>query len=71
MSHGPVTLENWISFLDVQMILVPFFEIPHGDRLAKNVKSLCVQVIPRSMSDLPKGFKQSGQDFTQLINKFE
>ena len=30
------------------MILVPFFEIPHGDRLAKNVLKLCVQVIPRS-----------------------
>ena len=32
------------------MILVPFFEIPHGDRLDKNVKSRCVQVIPRSMA---------------------
>ena len=30
------------------MILVPFFQIPHGDRLAKNIKSLCVQEIPRS-----------------------
>ena len=30
------------------MILVPFFEIPYGDRLAKNVNSQCVQVIPRS-----------------------
>ena len=30
------------------MILVPFFEIPHMDRLAKNVKSRCVQIIPRS-----------------------
>ena len=29
------------------MILVPFFEIPHRDRLAKNVKSRCVQIIPR------------------------
>ena len=26
------------------MILLPFFEIPNGDRLAKNVKSLFVQV---------------------------
>ena len=26
------------------MILVPFFEIPYGDRLAKNVKSLYFQV---------------------------
>ena len=30
------------------MILVPFFKIPHRDRLAKNVKSRCVQIIPRS-----------------------
>ena len=30
------------------MIFVPFFEIHYGDRLAKNVKSLSVQVIPRS-----------------------
>ena len=30
------------------MILVPFFEFPQRDRLAKNVKSQCVQIIPRS-----------------------
>ena len=30
------------------MILLPFFEIPYGDRLAKNVKSRCVQIIPSS-----------------------
>ena len=30
------------------MILLPFFEIPYGDRLAKNVNSQYVQVIPRS-----------------------
>ena len=40
------------------MILVPFFEIPHRDRLAKNVKSLCVQVIPRSTASTGKcGFE--------------
>ena len=44
-----VTLEHWISFRDVQMILVSFFEIPYGDRLTKNVQKLRVQVIPRSM----------------------
>ena len=32
------------------MILVPFFEIPPGDRHAKNVKSRCVQIIPWSMA---------------------
>ena len=41
-------LENWISFRDVQMTLVSFFEIPYGDRLTKNVQNLRVQVIPRS-----------------------
>ena len=30
------------------MMLVPFFEIPYGNRLAKNVNSQYVQVIPRS-----------------------
>ena len=30
------------------MILVPFFEILYGGRLAKNIKSQYVQVIPRS-----------------------
>ena len=29
-------------------MLLPFFEIPYGDRLAKNVKKRYVQVIPRS-----------------------
>ena len=48
LSHTPETLENQISLQDVQMILVPFFEIPYGNRLAKNVKSRCVQIIPRS-----------------------
>ena len=33
------------------MILPPFFEIHYGDRLAKNVKSQCVQIIPRSTDD--------------------
>ena len=31
------------------MVSLPFFEIPYGDRLAKNVKKRYVQVIPRSM----------------------
>ena len=30
------------------MILVPFFKIPHGDRLAKNVKKRHIPVILRS-----------------------
>ena len=37
-----------ILFEMFKKMLVPFFEIPHRDRLAKNVKSLCVQIIPRS-----------------------
>ena len=48
LSLSPVTLENWVSFQDVQMILVQIFEIPYGDALAKNVKSRCVQIIVRS-----------------------
>ena len=40
------------------MIFLPFFEIPHGDRLAKNIKSLCVQVISRSTASTGKyGFE--------------
>ena len=34
------------------MTLVPLFEIPHGDRIAKNVKSLYIQEIPRSKANL-------------------
>ena len=48
LSYWPITLENWISFRDVQMILVSFFEIPYVDRLTKNVQKLHVQVIPKS-----------------------
>ena len=48
LADSPVTLENCISYQDVQMILVLFFEIPYRDKLAKNVNSQYVQVIPRS-----------------------
>ena len=37
------------------MVLVPFFEIPHRDRLDKNVKSRCVQMITRSTDNLVEG----------------
>ena len=39
------------------MILVPFFEIPNRDKLAKNVNSQYVQVIPRSMCYSTAHFK--------------
>ena len=39
------------------MILVTFFKIPHRDRLAKNVKSRCVQVILRSTNTPTKNDK--------------
>ena len=42
--------KKYLIFKDVQIILLPFFEIPHGDRLTKNVKKHHVQVIPRSTS---------------------
>ena len=48
LSYNPETLENWIYFRDVQMILVPCFEIPNGYRVVKNVRKLRVQVIPSS-----------------------
>ena len=51
LSYSPLTLENWISFRDVEMILVTFFEIPNGYRVAKYVRKLHVQVIPRSMAN--------------------
>ena len=34
------------------MILVPFFEIPYRDKLAKNVNSQYVQVIPQSTANI-------------------
>ena len=39
------------------MILVPFFEIPYREKLAKNVNSQYVQVIPRSTTYFTKGQK--------------
>ena len=48
LSHNPEILENWITSQDVQMLLLSFFEIPYGERLAKNVRKQYVQVIPRS-----------------------
>ena len=47
------------------MILVQFFEIPYGDKLAKNVKSQYVQVIPRSTANsiiTPHERNQVGKD---------
>ena len=41
------------------MILIPFFEIPHRDRLAKYVKSRCVQIIPRSTGKIRFRFGQN------------
>ena len=48
LSHNPEILENWITFKGVQMLLLSFFEIPNGEKLAKNVQKQYVQVIPRS-----------------------
>ena len=36
------------------MIILSFFEIPYGERLAKNVNKRYVQVIPRSTAQQPK-----------------
>ena len=48
MSHNPEILENRITFKDVQMLLLSFFEIPYVEKLVKNVQKQYVQVIPRS-----------------------
>ena len=48
LSHNPEILENRITFKDVQMLLLSFFEIPYVEKLAKNVQKRYVQVIPRS-----------------------
>ena len=29
MSHGPATLKKYVFFIDFQMILLPFFDIPN------------------------------------------
>ena len=54
MSHNPEILENWITFRDIQMLLLSFFEIPNGEKLAKNVQKQYVQVIPRSTGNITK-----------------
>ena len=70
MSHNPEILENWITFKDVQMLLLSFFEIPNGEKLAKNVQKQYVQVIPRSTDyetkTLPLDQQVKNFSFTEL-----
>ena len=69
-SHNPEILENRITFKDVQMLLLSFFEIPYGDRLAKNVQKRYVQVILRSTDyetkTLPLDQQVKNFSFTEL-----
>ena len=57
------------------MILLPFFEIPHREELAKNVKSRCVQIIPRSTKYLCilicRHFASSLPHFLCISKKFQ
>ena len=70
MSLDPEILENWISFKDVQMLLLSFFELPYADRLAKNVQKRYIQVILRSMDyetkTLPLDQQVKNFSFTEL-----
>ena len=70
MSHNPKILENWITFKDVQMLLLSFFEIPFVEKLAKNVQKQYVQVIPRSTDyetkTLPLDQQVKNFSFTEL-----
>ena len=70
LSLNPEILENWISFKDVQMLLLSFFELPYADRLAKNVQKWYIQVIPRSMDyetkTLPLDQQVKNFSFTEL-----
>ena len=50
--HSCALNKKCLFFQDEQMVLLPFFEIPYGDRLAKNVKKRYVQVIPRSTTSV-------------------
>ena len=76
-SHNPEILENRITFKDVQMLLLSFFENPlsffenpYGDRIAKNVQKRYVQVIPRSTDyetkTLPLDQQVKNFSFTEL-----
>ena len=38
------------------MLLLPFFEIPYGEKVSKNVKKQYVQVLPRSTPQLSLGY---------------
>ena len=70
LSHNPEILENWITFKDVQMLLLSFFEIPFVEKLAKNVQKQYVQVIPRSTDyetkTLPLDQQVKNFSFTEL-----
>ena len=67
LSNNPETLENWIPFRDVQMLLLSIFEIPYEERLAKNVQKRYVQVIPRSTPRQTKLIDQSLHMFEHRI----
>ena len=70
MSHKPEILENRITFKDVQMLLLSFFEIPYVEKLAKNVQKRYVQVITRSTDyetkTLPLDQQVKNFSFTEL-----
>ena len=70
MSHNPEILENWITFRDVQMLLLSFFEIPYMEKLAKNVLKQYVQIIQRSTDyetkTLPLDQQVKNFSFTEL-----
>ena len=47
LSHNLETLEKWVFFEDIQMILVSFFHIPIGFQLRKNAFKSSVHILRR------------------------
>ena len=51
LSYNLETLEKWVFFEDVQMILVSFFHIPAGFQLRKNAFQSSVHILRRPWSN--------------------
>ena len=69
LSYNLETLEKWVFFEDVQMILVSFFHIPAGFQLRKNLFESAIQVLSNPCSRKWKIIVLKGQSVNYVDNK--
>ena len=56
LSHTPVTLKFYVFFIDVQMILVSFFEIPNQKSVNQEKPILFFQFTPPAVQIGPNRY---------------